>query len=160
MGGWSNVKAMRNSGIKEASGERILGNGEFVTKVIENAAEKIKHQLPAIELQKNIRQEIKNQCRKAKVTVARLQGGSRRPRLPNLRSVFTLKLINDYGVSLAETARQVGISTSGVAQLLRASGKIISHFIRRCIPSGDVVKARNISIFHHFHALPCGRLNA
>ena len=29
-----------------------------------------------------------------------------------------LKLINDYGVSLAETGRQLGISTSGVAQIL------------------------------------------
>ena len=32
-----------------------------------------------------------------------------------------LKLINEYGVSLAETARRLGISTSGVAQILRRS---------------------------------------
>jgi len=32
-----------------------------------------------------------------------------------------LKLINEYGVSLAETARRLGISTSGVAQILRLS---------------------------------------
>jgi DNA-directed RNA polymerase specialized sigma subunit len=31
------------------------------------------------------------------------------------------KLINEYGVSLAETARRLGISTSGVAQILRRS---------------------------------------
>lgn len=124
MGGWSNVKAMRNSGIKEKSDERILGGGEFVSKVIDAAAEKIKHQLPDIDMQKKMNQEIKKQCRKAKVTVAMLQGGSRRPPLPKLRRVISLKLINDYGVSLAETARQVGISTSGVAQILKRSKEV------------------------------------
>ena len=34
MGGWSIVKAMRNSGIKEKSDERILGSGKFVSEVI------------------------------------------------------------------------------------------------------------------------------
>jgi putative transposase len=39
--------------------------------------------------------------------------------LPKLRRAISLKLINEYGVSLAETARRLGISTSGVAQILR-----------------------------------------
>jgi len=121
MGGWSVVKAMRNSGIREESDERILGSGEFVSKVIEQATEKVKHQLPAIELKKNIMIEIKRHCRDAKVTPAMLQGGSRRPPLPKLRRMIALKLINEYGVSLAEIARQVGISTSGVAQIIKRS---------------------------------------
>ena len=39
--------------------------------------------------------------------------------LPKLRRSIALKLVNDYGVSLAETARRLGISTSGVAQIVR-----------------------------------------
>ncbi len=42
-------------------------------------------------------------------------------RLPKLRRAIALKLINEYGVSLAETARRLGISTPGVAQILRRS---------------------------------------
>ncbi len=42
----------------------------------------------------------------------------------------------------------------------KGSLKITSHFIRRCIPSGCVAKARNIRIFLCFRALPNGRLNA
>jgi predicted transcriptional regulator len=45
-----------------------------------------------------------------------LQSGGRRPPLPRLRRAIALKLINEYGLSVAETARRVGISTSGVAQ--------------------------------------------
>ena len=119
MGGWSIVKAMRNSGIKEESDARILGSGEFVSEVIKHADEKVKYQLPALEFQKNIKEEIEKHCRKEKVTVTILQSGSRRHPLPKLRKEITLKLINGYGVTLAETARQLGISTSGVAQILR-----------------------------------------
>jgi hypothetical protein len=36
----------------------------------------------------------------------------------------------------------------------------MSHFGRRCIPSGCVAKTRNIQIFLRFRALPVGRLNA
>ena len=119
MGGWSIVKAMRASGLKEESDARILGSGEFVSELIKHAEDKVKHQLPAVELQKIITAEIAIQCKKEKVAIALLQSGSRRPPLPKLRRAIALKLINKYGVSLAETARRLGISTSGVAQILR-----------------------------------------
>ena len=121
MGGWSIVKAMRNSGMKEEGDERILGSGEFVSEAIKHAAEKIKYQLPAVELQKSIKIEIAKLCKKENIPTAWLQTGSRRPPLPKLRKAIALKLINTYGVSLAETARHVGISTSGVSQILRRS---------------------------------------
>jgi REP element-mobilizing transposase RayT/predicted HTH domain antitoxin len=124
MGGWSIVKAMRNSGIKEESDVRILGSGEFVSELIKHAEEKIKYQLPAMELQKIITAEIEIQCKKEKVAVAMLQSGSRRPPLPRLRRAIALKLIKEHGVSLAETARRLGISTSGVAQILRRSKRV------------------------------------
>jgi hypothetical protein len=44
-----------------------------------------------------------------------LQSGSRRPPLLKLSKAMALKLINKYGVPLAEKARQMGISTSGIA---------------------------------------------
>ena len=124
MGGWSIVKAMRNSGIKEESDERILGSGAFVSEIIKHAEEKIKYQLPAMELQKSIKAEIEKQCNNKNIPVAMLQSGSRRPPLPKLRRTIALKLINGYGVSSAETARQLGISTSGVAQILRRSENV------------------------------------
>ena len=124
MGGWSIVKAMRTSDIKEESDARILGSGQFVSEMIRHAEEKVKYQLPALELQKSIKEEIGLHCRNEKVPVAMLQSGSRRPPLPKLRRAIALKLINEYGVSLAETARHLGISTSGVAQILRRSGGV------------------------------------
>ena len=38
-GGWANVKAMRRANIYEKTDERILGDGDFVQKVLEKAEE-------------------------------------------------------------------------------------------------------------------------
>jgi hypothetical protein len=92
-----------------------------VSAVIRHADDKVKYQLPAVKLQKSIKEEIKRHCQNEKVPVAMLQTGSRRPPLPKLRRAIALKLINEYGVSLAETAGSLGIATSGVTQILRRS---------------------------------------
>jgi REP-associated tyrosine transposase len=86
---------------------------------LKHADEKIKYQLPAMALQQSIEEEIERQCKAEKVTATMIRSGSRRSPVPKLRRTIALKLINEYGVSLAETARQVGISTSGVAQILK-----------------------------------------
>ena len=119
MGGWSVVKAMRKSGVKEKADERILGSGEFVSHVIDQAEEKIKTQLPAKDVKKKIEQEIAKHCRKEKISPDLLRSGRRLRPLPGVRKVIAKILVNDYGVSLAETARQLGITTSGVAQIIR-----------------------------------------
>jgi len=44
--------------------------------------------------------------------------GSRRGRLPAVRTKIVRGLVENYGVGVAEIARQVGISTSGVSKIL------------------------------------------
>jgi len=121
MGGWSVVKAMRKEGLQEESDARILGSGEFVSHVIEQTEKKIRFQLPAIELKGTVKHVVESHCREAHVPISLLQSGSRRAPLPKLRKKIALQLIGEYGLSLAETARQIGISTSGVAQILNRS---------------------------------------
>jgi len=119
MGGWSAVKALRKSGIKEESDARLLGSGEFVSELVKQAELTVKYQLPAEDLQKYIKEEIEKACKNEKIKVSILRSGSRRSPLPNIRKELAVKLVNEYGVSLAETARQLGVSTSGIAQMLR-----------------------------------------
>jgi hypothetical protein len=121
MGGWSAVKALRFDGTKEESDERILGSGEFVSKVIRQAEDRVKYQVPDLERRETIFAAIEAACKREGVTSEKLKSGSRRPPLPGLRKTIALMLVNQYGVTLAETARQLGISTSGVAQILKRS---------------------------------------
>ena len=119
MGGWSAVRAMRKTGTKVKSDDRILGSGTFVAEVMNQAEKKIKHQLSALDMDKRITEEIEMHCKQKEIDVSILRSGSRRNPLPQLRKTLALKLVNEYGVSLAETARQLGLSTSGIAQILK-----------------------------------------
>ena len=60
LGGWSAVKAMRLSGDREWSDDRILGSGEFVERIIKEAEAKIKYQLPVKEQSQKIYEFIIN----------------------------------------------------------------------------------------------------
>ena len=57
-------------------------------------------------------------CKKDGVSLAELRSGSRRGKLPAVRVKIVQGLVEDYGVPIAEVARQVGISTSGVSKIL------------------------------------------
>lgn len=119
MGGWSVVKSMRKQGSKEKGDDRILGSGDFLSNLLAEAGDKIKHQIPASDLEKKIQDEIASVCRQEKISMQTLRSGSRRNPLPGLRKTLAVKFVREYGASLTETARQLGISTSGVAQILR-----------------------------------------
>ena len=119
LGGWSVVKSLRRSGLSEKGDERILGSGEFVESVITQAGESIKYQLPAKDLKKAAAATISRECKKRKVNIEVLQSGSRLMEVSRLRTSLAIQLVNGLGLSLAECARQLGVSTSAIAQILR-----------------------------------------
>lgn len=123
MGGWSAVKSMRKNGRKEKGDERVLGSGAFVSGLLAEAKEGVKHQVVVSDMSQKIEIEIAAVCDKEKISAKLLQSGSRRRPLPGLRKKLAVKFVGEYGVSLAQTARHLGMSTSGVAQILRRNNR-------------------------------------
>jgi hypothetical protein len=119
MGGWSVVKSMRRDGLKAKGDERILGSSDFVLQLIDQAEERVKNQFSGDELLEQAEQLIQRCCTKHKIPIIALRSGGRRRDVSNLRTHLALKLVNELGLSLAETGRQIGLTTSGVAQILR-----------------------------------------
>ena len=119
LGGWSAVKAMRRSGDRELSDDRILGSGDFVERIIKEAEAKIKYQLPVKEHHQKIDEFIAQICKSENVTMAELKAGSRRRAVSGVRTRIAIGLVKRHGVSLAEVARRVGVSTSGGAKILK-----------------------------------------
>jgi REP element-mobilizing transposase RayT len=119
LGGWSAVKAMRRSGDRELSDDRILGSGEFVERVIKEAEAKIKYQLPFKEDPQMIDEFIAQLCRSENVSIAELKAGGRRKEVSGVRARIALGLVKRHGVSLAEVARRIGVSTSGISKILK-----------------------------------------
>ena len=118
-GGWSAVKAMMRLGIIERGDERILGRGEFVESMIKQADEKLKWQFSSGEHVKRAVELIDSVCKQRKVSIMALKSGSRLREVTQIRSQLAEKLVKEYGLSLAETARQLGVTTPAIANAIR-----------------------------------------
>ncbi len=58
-------------------------------------------------------------CKKDNISVRELKGGSRRGTILQVRVEIANRLVDKYGLPLAEVARQVGVSTSAISKALR-----------------------------------------
>lgn len=122
-GGWSVVKTMRRLGIMEKSDERILGSGKFVESVLTEADDNIRYQFMTGELIDRAVELIKKMCGENQVSIDALRSGSRIPGVSRLRSQLARILVKEHGFSLSEAARQLGVTTSAIANSLRREKK-------------------------------------
>ncbi len=120
-GGWSSVRAMRKTGEGEKGDERVLGGGGFVDRLLAEAEEKIKRQLPSRELEKRTLKIVNGICTKEKISREALVTGSRRGEVSRIRAKLVKILVEDLGLSLAECARQLGVTTPAIALVLKRS---------------------------------------
>jgi REP element-mobilizing transposase RayT len=118
-GGWSQVLTLRRKGKREISDERILGSGVFVERILQEAEERVRQQFRALNSGKNIEEIIRSTCRKEGISQAELQGGSRRGRIPEIRTKIARKLVKEEGVIMAEVARHLGVSTSALSKAIK-----------------------------------------
>ena len=104
------------------SDERILGSGEFVEKIIGEADNKIKRQVSINERRINAEKRIDDICKKEGISKEELKGGSRRGRISQIRAKLAIELGENYGLTLAETGRQLGVSTSAISRIYMRRG--------------------------------------
>jgi len=119
LGGWSAVQSLRRSGREVLTDERILGTDDFVERMLGEADHKAKRLFSFRMRDKEVQQFMEERCKKDGISVRELQMGSRRGMIPGIRSDLAWKLVREGGFSLAEIARQLGVSTSAISQILR-----------------------------------------
>lgn len=113
-GGWSQVLAMRSKGESESSDWRILGRGEFVDQVLQEADGRQLRQMRIRGKGKRIEDIIREECVRRKVSEGELRKGSRRARVSEVRAVVAYRSKEELGVSGAEIARHLGVNTSSI----------------------------------------------
>jgi hypothetical protein len=146
LGGWSQVRSLRASRSEVRADARILGSGDFVERMIEEAEERMRSQVPTGRQLQQARQAIEKQCEEQGVSVAEVRGGGRRGPVSRLRAALTHHLVVGLGLPLAETARQLGVTTSAVARTLqRGEGKERSQVSQRRPPFRRNERARVIT---------------
>jgi REP element-mobilizing transposase RayT len=121
LGTWSAVLTLRRSKDQSLADQRILGTGDFVERVLNDSSQKDKHSFTANERRKRMRSIISTTCDKESINIEELRMGSRRGRIPHVRSDIVLQLVKELGIPLAEIARELGVSTSAISKVLRRS---------------------------------------
>ncbi|MBX7149066.1 transposase [bacterium] len=122
-GRWSQVVSMNKRGSRELADDRILGKGIFVENILKEASNCIQKQFFKPLNREMIKKLLAEECNKHGIGMSTLQCGNRSVDTAKLRSKLVFKLTRDYGVSLSEAARQLGITTSGVAKALKRGVK-------------------------------------
>lgn len=128
-GGWSQVLSARGNGKKEDFDERILGSGNFVHAILKEAEEKTVKQLKLKRAGKTLELIIDEECRKTGINSNELKGGSRRRQASEARATIAQRGLNELGVSMAEIARHMGVTTSSIAKAIKRKedAKIKGH---------------------------------
>jgi putative transposase len=122
IGGWGAVKSMRNTGDRELSDARILGDGAFVAQILDDIEGERKRQFTT---NKNIDSSIefiKSACHHHQVSYKALLNGGRSKGVAGLRRKLAASLFNEFGLTKAEIARQLGVTTAGIVKILRRTG--------------------------------------
>jgi putative transposase len=82
---------------------------------------RIQRQHSGRERGRKVERLIAEACKKRKISLTELRSGSRRGEIPAVIAEVSRKLVEDYGITLAEIARQLGVSTSAISKRLARS---------------------------------------
>ncbi len=125
-GGWSQVLALRRKGDKTLGDERILGGGEFVESLLADATERTKNTLRFSGNGPDLGALARKVTKRAGITEAELRAGSRRRAVSRARGIFCRAAVTQLGVSGAEVARFLGVTTSAVNRVVAADKTSVS----------------------------------
>jgi putative transposase len=127
LGGWAAVRAIRQRGARSLADERILGTGRFVERMLAAGDARQQTQRAQGQRLREAQAVIRRQCRQAQIGLEELRMGSRRRRIAAVRAELAVHLVSQLGLSLADTARLLGVSTSGIAKTVARAERRYVH---------------------------------
>jgi putative transposase len=126
LGGWSSVVALRKRGEKQAYDQRILGQGEFVERILSEVDEEGKNLFRRGGKKDSLESLGTRVCKDHGVSLKELRSGSRRHGVVGARQELSRVGIMEHGYSGAEIARYLGVTTSCITRPLSSTGKKVS----------------------------------
>jgi hypothetical protein len=108
--GWSAAKALRKAGALQKGDERILGDGEFVEKVLAQAQEALERQYRRKAKEIDLDQVAARVAEVLGLDPAEVWAAGKKPRLVQARSLLCYWASSELGVSQAWLSRKLGLS--------------------------------------------------
>jgi REP element-mobilizing transposase RayT len=120
-GGWAEVLAQRQRGERAFTDERVLGSGAFVETLVQEAEEQLQRQLTR-RRSATLTTTLVHACEQAGVSLQEMQSGSRRRPISQLRATLAREFVEAQGLTLAEVARHLGVTTAAICKVLQRTG--------------------------------------
>ena len=87
-------------------------------KILEEADDLVKKQVPENSQQKIIVRIMQGIYDKREVNIKEIVSGSRRRFVSDARRIIACRLVKDHGIPLSEVARHIGVSPSALSKMI------------------------------------------
>lgn len=124
VGGWAAVAAIRKAKEHVKSDERILGDGDFVTKILAQSDESLEGRYALQAKGVDIDYIAKRVAQLLKMDVQEVWQPGKYQRLVKARSLLCFWAVRELGESMTSLARRLGISTVAVSKSVDRGGQI------------------------------------
>jgi len=122
-GGWAAIKALRGDSGPVMGDERILGGGEFVQAVLEQAQEQFEKKTLARVKGLDLETLIERVAENLGLAAAGLQSACKQRAAVRGRAIVCALAIDDLGISGRELSRRLKLSPSAVSKLAQRGRK-------------------------------------
>jgi REP element-mobilizing transposase RayT len=120
LGGWSQVRTLKQRKEKTEHDARILGSSQFVANILREADKKLRRQLRTDARGEQADSLIRHVCAAEAIDEKELQAGGQRRRVSVVRAQLCYRLTRELGLSLAEIGRCLGVTTPAVFKAIRS----------------------------------------
>lgn len=124
-GGWEGVKDLRDKNVYQRNDERILGDGDFVSRILASAEEEIKRHYAYRSQGINLDAVAARVSEVLGVEVEDVWGKGRYRRIVEARSLLCYWAVRELGLSMSLLAGRLGISIPSISDSV-ARGQMIA----------------------------------
>jgi hypothetical protein len=124
-GGWAAVKAKRRARIFDKSDERILGDGDFVEKVLSASREQMEKRHTLVSKGYDLDRLASKVCDIRNLELYNIWAPGKDRKRVEARSLLCYWAVRELGVTMAELSRRLNISLSGVSISVKRGETIV-----------------------------------
>jgi putative transposase len=125
-GGWEGVKALRHDKVYQRNDERILGDGDFVSRVLSSAEDKMKKEYKLRSLGMDLDSVAAKVSEVLDIKVKDVWAKGKYKRIVEARSLLCYWAVRELGVSMSYLAEKLGISLPSVSDSVKR-GQMIAE---------------------------------
>ncbi|MFC1495321.1 transposase [Thermodesulfobacteriota bacterium] len=127
LGGWSEVKTLRKSGVRLKSDERILGDNEYVLDVLKEANERFERKYDLKSRGYNLEILSRRVAEIFNIKSEEIYLPGKYKKRVNARSVFSYWAVRELGETASNLAKKIGISQPAVSQAVERGERLVKE---------------------------------